>query len=289
MENPYCIPQRKPGTKPGTTTTATAPKPKGPKKPRRFEQGFEHGVLLVCLLLKWSGLGPEAGSGKLGGTVLNKGGASGPSARVLAFPRNRRSAPQQYARGLFSGISTAFRALPPTDIDAWNQAANNTNATALRVNVFGDQKVVSGQQLWQRVTNYLIQLGLPPYSSPPIAGTTDSVLASTVAASGTASTMTLDLTLFSGGAALPANTYLIVQGTSQRNPSVSSFGASQYRSFGVYDPAEVIPVDIFTDYTSKFGTLVIGSRLGLKARLIFDDGSGTFSLGGWFYASTIVV
>jgi hypothetical protein len=69
--------------------TGKPKKPKGTEK--RFAQGFEHGVLLICLLLKWSGIGPEIGSGKLGGTVFNKGGASGPSARVLAFPRNRRS------------------------------------------------------------------------------------------------------------------------------------------------------------------------------------------------------
>lgn len=291
MENPYCVPQRKPGSSPGTkagTEATGSTKPKKPKGNKRFNEGFERGILFVCLLLKWSGTGPEIGSGKLGGTVFLKGGASGPSARVLAFPRNRRSGPQQYVRGLFSGISTAFRALTAAQIDAWNQAANNTNATALRVNVFGDQKVVSGAQLWQRVTNILIQLGLPPYTTPPVAGTTESILAATLVADSVAPAMTLDLTLFGGGAALPANTYLIVQGTSQRSASVSSFGKSQYRAFGVYDPAEVIPVDIEADYIAKFGALIAGSRVGVRARLVFDDGAGTFSLGGWVYAQAIV-
>jgi hypothetical protein len=156
------------------------------------------------------------------------------------------------------------------------------------VNVFGDQKVVSGAQLWQRVTNVLIQLGLPPYTSPPVAGTTDSVLSATLTADSVAPALDLDLVLFGGGAVLPANTYLIVQGTSQRNASVTSFGKSQYRAFGVYDPAEVIPVDLLADYVAKFGTLIAGSRLGVRARLVFDDGAGVFSLGGWQYAQAIV-
>lgn len=283
MEDQFCIP-RAPGSAPGTKKPTTVAKPKKPK----MSQGRAAIGLVVCLLLKWSGIGPEAGSGKLGGTVFLKGGASGPSARVLAFPRNRRSAAQLYVRGLFSGIATAFRALAPADIDAWNAAANGDNSNALRVNVFGDSKVISGLQLWQRITNVLIQLGLPPYTSPPVAGTTDSVLTAELAADSVGNTMTVDLTLFSGGAALPANTYLQVFGTSQRNASVSSFGKSSYRLFAIYDPAEPIPVDVHADYIAKFGVLVAGSRIGVRGRLIYDDGAGVFSLGGFFETSAIV-
>jgi hypothetical protein len=220
---------------------------------------------------------------------MNKGGAGGPSARVIAFPRNRRSAGQQLVRGLFSGLSSAFRSLLPAEIDAWNAAANNTNSNALRVNVFGDQKTVTGSQLFQRVNNILASIGLPAYSSPPIAGTTDAITAATLVATFTGSILTLAIATFGGATTVPANTYVRVFATSQRNSSISSFGESQYRFIGFYPATTAInPLDIEADYVARFGALVAGSRLSVKAHFVFDDGAGTFSKGGDVYASAVV-
>lgn len=278
--------QLKPYPKPvkGKKTGTGTGKPKPVSKPvSRISD-----KVLIFLLLKWSGIGAVAGSGKLNGTVMLKGGASGPSARVIAFPRNRRTVFQQLVRGVFSGLSTAFRSLDPEDIDAWNAAANNTNPTALRINVFGDTHVVTGSQLFQKVNNILYQIGATTYDTPPVSGTTDAILGAELTGDATGQGLDLDMTTFGGATAVPANTTLVVYATAQRNPSVSSFGKSAYRIIGYYPAAEAIPVDLSTEYIARFGALVAGKRIGVKAHFVFDDGAGTFSKGGDVYASGII-
>ena len=276
----------KPYPKPSSTSGSGA----GGTKPKKPQSNSRKGIVIIALLLKWSGIGAVSGSGKLAGTVMNIGGASGPSARVWAKPRIKRTAFTQLVKGLFSGLSTAFRTLTSTQIDAWNTAANNTNPTALRSNVFGDQKVVTGAQLFQRVNNILASLGLPSYALPPLAGIADTITAATLAAGATLQTLTLDLTFFSGAVVVPANSYIKVYATAQRGASVSAFGESQYRFIGFYPAAAVSnPLNIAPDWSTRFGLLILGQRLAVKAHLVFDDGAGTFSKGGDVYATTVVV
>lgn len=247
--------------------------------------GFKH-----MALYKQSGGDTIAKSGKVAGTVYAVSGSAGPFIRVWAKPRNRRTALQTAVRGNLSGLSSSWRALAIADIEAWNQAATGNSSLPLRVNVFGDQRKCTGAQLYIRVNGINLEVGNALYTTPPVSGTTDAIIAAAGTADASAQTFTIQVTTFGGAVVVPANTVARVYATSQQSSGRSFFGASQYRFLSSYAAAVSInPLSITADYIAKFGALVAGSRIGIKIDFVFDDGAGTWSKGGDVYTTVTVV
>lgn len=253
-------------------------KPKGTKPSKFFNP---------MALIKTAGTGVVGISGKIAGTVYSAGGSAGPFARVWAKPRNARTSLQQFVRGVFAGLSSSFRALTPDQVAAWNAAATSDNPNSIRRNVFGDQKVMSGAQMYEKINNLLLQIGASVISDPPVAAPVDSIVSMDASAAASPAAFTLDIDLFSGGAAVPANNTLVVFATNQKSNGRSFFGKSQYRLIGVYPAGTTIPVNILTDYVSKFGSLVAGQKVGVYAHMIYND-TGLFGKSGSVYATATV-
>jgi hypothetical protein len=267
------------------SVSGSVAKPVKPKKPK--EKRFP-GILFIMAIMKMAGTGVTGISGKIAGTVFNSGGQQGPFIRNWAKPRNRRTSSQTFVRGILAGISSSFQALTASQVDAWNQAGQSDASFALRKNVFGDTRKLSGSQLYQRINNILLQIGATVIADPPLVASTDAVtsMACTFAA-GTPQADVL-VTTFAGATAVPANTSLVVYATPQKSNGRSYFGKSQYRLLAVYPATTAInPLDILADYNTKFGTLVAGSRIGIKAHFVFND-TGLFSKGGDVYATAVV-
>lgn len=237
-------------------------------------------------LVKYAGNGAISISGKIGGTVFSSAGVYGPFIRNWDKPRRVRNAATTLVRGVFSGISSAYKTLTPAQISTWVQGRPDY----IRKNVFGDIKHLTPNNIFQRVNNILRSLGLATVSSCPAVGATDSVVGMTGIASVGGGTFTLTPVLFSGGAALPANTYAKVYATRQVNDSKQSFGKSDYRFIGFFPPAQAIPINVFADYTGLFGGLVLGKNVSLAIELVnyVAGAPGTFSKTGLTYASVIV-
>lgn len=268
--------------KPYTQEVQTAIKPEKPKpvkKPKRGEEQSAFGAI-VLMLFKMSGIGMVLASGKLGGTVINSGGQQGQFARVLAIPKNRRTSLQVLARGIFSGISSAWKALTAAQVTAWNSSAADDAATSLRRNVFGDVRNLSGNQLFQRVNNILQALGIAPYSSPPTVGTTDAITSVTAAADASSVSFGLAITTFGAATTVPANTSVEFYASAQKGTGRSYFGKSQLRLVGTYPATTAInPLDVVADYTAQFGALIAGSKIGYEVRFIYNN-AGVFAIGG---------
>lgn len=259
------------------------PQPKPKPKPKRSS------FTVLKALVKNSGVGSVAISGKIAGTVWANSGSAGAFIRVWAKPKNARTALQQFVRGVMSGISSSFRALTPDEVAAWNDAATSSNNNALRVNVFGDSKVISGAQLFQRVNNVLQLVGVASVTNPPLVAPVDSITNCVATADVSSNQFDLDLTTFLANTTVPANTHLVVEATTQLSNGRSFFGKSQYRTVAVYDnPTAINPLDFFTDYTTKFGALVAGSKIGVRMRFVFAN-TGLFSQSGAFYVTVNVV
>lgn len=252
-------------------------KPK-PKKPKTFRDLFA--------LVKYAGNGAISISGKIGGTVFSSAGVYGPFIRNWDKPRRVRNAATTLVRGVFSGISSGYRTLTSSEIATWVAG----KADYIRKNVFGDIKHLTPNNIFQRVNNILTSLGLASVTDCPAVGATDTVTAMTGAASVGGGTFTIDPTLFSGGAALPANTYAKVYATRQVNASKQSFGKSDYRYIGFFPPAQAIPISVFTDYTALFGGLVLDKNISIAIELIFyvAGSPGTFAKTGLTYTNVIV-
>lgn len=265
-----------------------AAKPHPIPKPVKPKDQLKQDWTSLKALVKYAGTGAVGISGKIAGTVFTNAGSAGAFIRVWAKPKNARTALQQFVRGVLSGISSSFRSLTPSEIDAWNSAATSTNGNALRVNVFGDSKVVTGSQLYQRINNILLAIGASVVTSPPVVATTDSILSATPASSAGGGTFTLALVTFGGATTVPANTTAVLEATPQLSNGRNFFGKSQYRQVGIYAAATNInPLNIASDYIAKFGTLVAGSKVGLRIRFVFND-TGEFGQSGAVYATATI-
>lgn len=102
--------------------------------------------------------------GKLAGTVFsrNRGGAV---ARTKVTPVNRRTPAQQLARADFGNFSSAWRALTAAQRQGWNAAGPNFP----RTDQFGNQKILSGQQLFVSLNSNLQKVAAPPINDAPVA------------------------------------------------------------------------------------------------------------------------
>jgi len=257
--------------------TANA-KPHPIPKPIKPKDQLKQDWTSLKALVKYAGTGAVGISGKIAGTVFTNSGSAGAFIRVWAKPKNARTALQQFVRGILSGISSSFRSLTAPQIDAWNSA----------VNVFGDSKVVTGSQLYQRINNILLSIGATVVADPPVVASTDSILSATPASSAGGGTFTLALVTFGGAVLVPADTTAVLEATPQLSNGRNFFGKSQYRQVGIYAAGVSInPLNIASDYVAKFGSLVAGAKVGLRIRFVFND-TGLFGQSGAVYATATI-
>lgn len=234
-------------------------------------------------ILKWSGIGIVGSSGKLQGTVL----LSNNIARVWHKTKTVRDTATNFVKGTFSGISSAFKTLTPTQLSSWSEATANY----IRKNALAEVRSLTANQAFQRVNNILTSLGLVNVTTAPGVATTDSIVAVDGAAAAGAATFTLDLTTFGGAVALPAAAYVKVYATTQFTASKQRFGKSNYRQIGFYPPTTAInPLNIKVEYVAKFGALVAGQRIGFAVEWIYATPATTnlFKLNQRIYGDVIV-
>src|SRR5690625_930222 len=103
------------------------------------------------------------GRGTLGGQVYshNRGGDY---VRNNATPVNPQTPSQMESRALLAQFSSGWNQLSQAMINAWNAAAQNFP----RTNVFGDQKFLSGKNLYTSLNKELLTVGQPAIDEPPM-------------------------------------------------------------------------------------------------------------------------
>lgn len=240
-------------------------------------------------LVKYSGVGATSISGKIGGTVFTAGGSMGTFLRNWIKVKNRRTFFQQIGRGTFSGVSSAWRSLTATQIDAWNASATEGGANSLRVNVFGDSRIISGKDMFERINYLNILTGNTQYSDPPTSAVTDSILSLAGTADVSSNQFDVLATTFNGATAVPADTTLVFEATPKLSRGKSFIGDSQYRTVGIYPATTATnPLDVYADYTGRFGALVAGTKIGFRAYFLYDDGAGNWGISGKVYGTVVV-
>lgn len=243
-------------------------------------------TLFPMAIVKFSGDAVVAKSGKQQGTVY----LSNNVVRVWHKTKTVRDTATNLVKGLFSGISSAYKTLTPEQLLAWQNATVNY----LRKNALAEVRTLTANQAFQRVNNLFASLGLLQQTSPPGVAVTDSITAVTLAADESAATFTADITTFGGATTLPANSFAKVYATPQYTPSKQKFSKSNYRFIGFYPPTTAInPLDIKAAYVAVFGDLIAGQRISVAIEYVFaDDGSGVtpprFKQNQRIYADTVV-
>lgn len=252
--------------------TPAEPKPKKPKSDKFRD---------LMAIAKYSGVGIVGMSGKIQGTVFLNNNV----VRVWHKTKTVRDAATNLVKGIFSGISTAFRSLTAAQVLAWNGGAVDFK----RKNALAEVKTLTGSQMYQRINNILISLGLAPITTPPGVGTLDAITRLAGVGDVSAQTVLATVTTFGGAVAIPATTYYKVYATPQFGVSKSKFSKSDYRYIGFFPATTAInPLDFSADYIAQFGAIRLNQRIGYAIQAIFYD-STNFTEGGKIYDDLVTV
>jgi hypothetical protein len=209
----------------------------------------------ICLaLLKMSGFGIVALSGKVGGTVAskNRGGAY---LRTWVKPVNPRTMAQTFQRDQLASLAAGFRGLGATTIKAWNAAAYNFPMK----NRLGSTIIPSGLDLYVALNVNLISIGVAQITVPPVPQ--DVLGFNTLSATGVASVLSV---VFSGTPS-PATSAALIFATPGLS-SGKSFVKSEYRLIGHMPISTASPFPITSLYTAKFGAYIPLTKIFINLR-----------------------
>lgn len=198
-----------------------------------------------------------AGSGKIGGHVASRN-RSGAYFRTKVTPVNPQSTSQLNARQRLTTRSQAWRSLTQPQRDAWNAAVS----AFARTDIFGELKNPTGFNLYQRLNNNLVNVGIAPISAPPIPAAVLTVSASGLSAAAGASTLSLTLS-----GAVPAGTAVKVFATAPQSPGVT-FVKSEYRQITTLPAATPTPVALGAVYVNKFGSWISSQKIFVRISFV---------------------
>lgn len=207
--------------------------------------------------VKYSALVSEM-SGKLNGSVLAKN-RSGSYIRTKITPVNPQTIAQTAVRNRLSAMSQAWKGLTEAQRSAWNSAVEDWQKT----NIFGDTVKPSGQNLFVGVNANVLNAGGTQLSNPPVKVGVTAL---------TSLTFTFDTALGEADVVfaptpVPANTVLVVEATAPMSAG-KSYMKNMFRQVEVVAPAGTSPVDIFAAYNTKFGAVLPGQKIGVRAKFI---------------------
>jgi hypothetical protein len=174
-------------------------------------------------------------------------------------------------------MAQSWRSLTQAQRDAWNAATANFKST----NIFGDQLVRTGFNLYGFLNRYRQQIAAALLSAPPLP--TDVVGVSSLSLVADVSS---DSILATYAPAIDAGTSVIVYATPQLSQGIN-FAKSEYRQIEVITTADASPYDLKASWAAVFGaTLTAGSKIFVKFKPV-DTATGI--PGTELSASTIVI
>lgn len=195
---------------------------------------------------------------KLNGSVFarNRGGAY---LRTKVTPLNPQSIAQVAARNKLTQFSQSWRSLTQAQRDAWNAAVSQYATT----DVFGDVVNPTGATLFTRLNINIANAGGTVINTPPAPQGADALaeISITATAAGNVFDVTFD------PATVPANHTLVVESTPMLSPGISN-ASSQFRVIGSVAAAASSPADLGAEQVSKFGALVTGQKVFIRAKFI---------------------
>jgi hypothetical protein len=198
-------------------------------------------------------------AGKLNNVVFTKG-RSGLNARTKVKPSNPQSSAQTTVRAYLKEYTSKWRLLTQNQIAAWNTFAEGDRKS----NKSGDKYLTTGKNLYvgYNCENALVGDGIeittPPIATPPALIT---VMAIDFDSTGTPkATVTLS-------GVVPTDSQLQIWVTPMKSAGVSNFKGKTTFIKKVAAGGGVTPIDIITDYTAKYGSLIAGTKVAVQGWL----------------------
>lgn len=195
---------------------------------------------------------------KLNGSVFSRN-RGGNYLRNKVTPLNPQTAAQVAARALLTQFSQGWRALTDAQRQAWSAAVANWSTT----DVFGDVINPTGNTLYTRLNINIANAGGSAISTPPTPIGVEALTDLSIDAAVTGDTF--DVTF--APTPVPADHALYVESTPMLSTGISNAN-SKFRAIGVQAAAATSPADMFAAQTAKFGALIEGQKVFVRAKLI---------------------
>lgn len=195
---------------------------------------------------------------KLNGSVFarNRGGSY---LRTKVTPINPKTSAQVAQRSLLTSYAQAWRGLSEAERLAWNGAVGSWAKT----DIFANIVVPSGNTLYIRLNINIALAGGTPITTPPSPVGAQALTELSVVSDVSSSTVTVTFL----PAAVPADHAMVIESTAMLSPGISNANA-KYRVIKTLAPAAVSPDNAFTDQIAKFGALVAGQKIFIRAKFI---------------------
>lgn len=195
---------------------------------------------------------------KLNGSVFsrNRGGAY---VRTKVTPLNPQTTAQVGARSLLTSLAQAFRSLTQEQITAWNNATSQWAGT----DVFGDVVNPTGLALYVRLNANIANAGGTGITTPPSPVGASALESLSLTAAVTGDTFDVAFT----PASVPADHTMYVESTQMLSPGINNAN-SRFRFIDTYAAAAASPANMFSTQTAKFGALVEGQKVFVRAKFI---------------------
>ena len=201
--------------------------------------------------------------GTVGGNVFasNKGGNY---VRRGKKPTNANTIKQQEVRNFFGTQSGLWRGLTEEQRRSWIEGAVNFPY----MDSLGEMKVYSGQQLFNKLNNNLVQYGLSTLEICPTPQSFPAVEWVSVANDITADTLTATLRV-GGVETVPSNFLLAISATQSLSAGISAPARQRFKNIlNVAETGALVDVDLAPDYNANFAPLAVGDTIFLGAMLI---------------------
>lgn len=195
---------------------------------------------------------------KLNGSVFarNRGGAY---VRTKVTPLNPQSIAQVRARNILTSLAQGFRSLSQAQINAWNEAVTQWQTT----DVFGDLISPTGLALYVRLNANITNGGGSLLTTPP--APVGAAALDSLSLTADVSDSEVELSFVPG--TVPASHTLFIESTAMLSPGINNAN-SRFRFIQTAAAASTSPLNIFASQTAKFGPIVAGQKMFVRAKLI---------------------
>lgn len=200
-----------------------------------------------------------ANNGKLSGRASGNVYARNGRVRGMTVPKLIQNSNTQRVRSMFGSNSSAFRNLTEDQIREWNGVSGFTT-----VDRFGNEVNLTGKMLFVSLNQNLKLVGAAPLSAPPlpvgVIGLT-SLRANPDTTSG-------DFLIDFEATPVPAGSSMLISATAPVSKTITRPGRSAFRDVVVLPATTATGHDIWNDYTARFGTPPVGTRIFVRAIII---------------------
>lgn len=217
------------------------------------------GAVLILLMTGWLWFIIESGreslaflyifgqfgkfSGRMDGDVMMRNGRG----RGFVVPALVRNGFTMTARGLFSILSSGYRALGSAAITAWSAFEMTTSDR------FGRTVTLKGKDCYVRLNANLINIGQPTIGVPPVLGAVDGITdvpLVSIDASAQTATFTFSVSPTAGGVSHK------LFATRPLSAGITKPAASEFRQIDVVPSGSTTPYDFAAPWIARFGSLL---------------------------------